>query len=110
MEGGSDTGASETNYQQVLDNAQTKSFDATAHSLAARRAAKEQGQQETAQSVDLEVALQDAQLNLHNLRKSNASYQQIQQAEAKTFSIAEQLVTGARGQQLSSGYESRRSE
>ena len=100
------TGSSETNYQQVLDGAQERSAASTAQMLANRRAAKEQGQVETTQSVDLEVALQNAQLNLHNLRKGNASHAQIAQAEQQAYSLAEQLVNGVKGDRLPSDYES----
>ena len=68
-----DTESSEANYQDVLDGAAARSLEATAQSLAGRRAHKDAGQRESVQSIDLEVALQDAQLNLHNLRKGNAS-------------------------------------
>ena len=98
------TGSSETNYQEVLDGAQARSFEATSQHLAQRRAGNEGG--ESTQSVDLQVALQDAQLNLHNLRKNNAHYAQIAQAEQWAYSLAEQLVTGAGQGDVPQGYES----
>ena len=91
------TGSSELNYQQVLDGAQERSAASTARHLADRRAAKEFGQQETTQSIDLEASLSEAQQHLHQLRKNNASYQQIAKAEQQAYAIAEQLVSGATG-------------
>ena len=102
---GAGTGASETNYQQILDGAQERSAAATAKHLAERRAAKDFGQVETAQSVDLEASLQEAQQHLHQLRQQNAPYQQIAKAEQQAYAIAESLVTGASAG-TPKGYES----
>ena len=91
------TGSEESNYQQVLDGAADRSRQETAQHLADRRAQKNAGQYESVQSVDLEVQLQNAQLELHNARKGNYSFAQISQLEQRAQALAEQLVTGQAG-------------
>ena len=99
------TGSEESNYQQMLDGAAERSRESTAQFLAERQAQKNAGQFESAQSVDLEVQLQNAQLELHNARKGNYSFAQIAQLEHRAQSLAEQLVTGQAGGSPS-GFES----
>ena len=100
-----DTGSSEVNVQETLDNAQARSAEATAQMLAERRAQKNAGEYESAKSVDIEVQLQQAQTELWNMRKGNFPFAQIAQMEQKVQSLAEAAVTGTTGA-APSGFES----
>ena len=90
-----DTGATQGDYQAILDGAQARSAESTAQMLANRRAQKDAGQRESVQSIDLQVSLESAQAELHAARKAGASHARISQLEQKAYSLAEQLVSGA---------------